>query len=294
MSLSGFLVYARTAILFFIKSMQLFSQFNQSLELFLSGNSVTLLVAYIAGVVTFFASCLLPLVPTYLAYLSGVSLQSEKAEQERFYVFRIALAFVAGFVITFVFLGMSINRLGTPLVQWRPIIEKLAGLLFILLGLFTLGFFKNSFLIQERKPAWKLCFDKLFGKKQVSALQIWLDNHSYVHAFLVGIGFAFGWTPCIGPVLAVILYWASQAQSAWHGGFLLFVYGLGLGTPFLLVGLLFQKLLPLLKRSQKFGHLLMKIAGIIIIISGFLLVFGQFQAASMQFTEFFQLHISAA
>ncbi len=274
--------------------MQLLTTINQNLELFLSGQSVTLLVAYVAGIVTFFASCLLPLVPSYLAYLSGVSLQSSKASEQRFYVFRIALSFVAGFILAFVLLGLSVNHFGSPLNQWRPVIERIAGVLFILLGLFTLGFFKNSFLIQERRPAWQQFFDRLLGKKQVSSIQTWIEEHALLHAFLVGIGFAFGWTPCIGPVLAVILFWASQADSTWQGGFLLFVYGLGLGTPFLLVGILFEKLLPYLKKSQKFGQIVMKIAGVVIIISGLLLLTGHFQTASMQVLEYLDLHLLAA
>lgn len=274
--------------------MQLLTQFNTYLELFLSGQSVTFLVAYVAGIVTFFASCLLPLVPTYLAYLSGVSLQSDKATTQRLYIFRIALAFVTGFVFAFVVLGMTINQFGSPFVTWRPIIEKVAGLLFIFLGLFTLGFFRNSILIQERKPAWKVFFDRILGKKQVSSIHLWIEDHAMVHAFLVGIGFAFGWTPCIGPVLAVILYWASQAQSTWHGGFLLFVYGLGLGTPFLLTALLFEKIVPVLKKSQKIGHYIMILSGIVIIISGILLLTGQFQTTSMKLIEILDLHLLAA
>lgn len=274
--------------------MQLLTSFNQSIELFLSGQSVTFFVAYSAGVVTFFASCLLPLVPSYLAYLSGVSLQSDQATEKRWYIFRISLAFVAGFIAAFVVLGMSINQLGSPFVQWRPVIEKVAGVLFILMGLFIVGFFRTSFLIQEKKPAWQRFFDTLLGKKQTSQLQTWIEDHVLVHAFLVGIGFAFGWTPCIGPVLAVILYWASHANTVWHGGFLLFVYGLGLGTPFLIVGLLFEKILPILKKSQKFGQVVMKAAGIVIIISGLLLLTGKFQSTSMLLLEMLDLHLLAA
>jgi len=263
-------------------------------ETFLSGNQINWYIAYLAGVVTFFASCLLPLVPTYLAYLSGVSLQTSRSVDRRWYIFRISLFFVAGFVAAFVVLGLMANQLGSPLAVWKPWIEKLAGVVFMFLGLFVLGAFDDSFFMTERKPAWKRFFERLLGVNRVSQVQLWLEQHAEVHAFLVGIGFAFGWSPCIGPVLAVILYWASQTATATQGALLLFIYGLGLGTPFLLTGLLFEKMIPILKQSRKATGIVMKVAGTVIFVSGLLLLLGEFQSVSMNLLNIFNLHGLAA
>ena len=110
------------------------------------GSQVNLLIAFIAGGVTFFASCLLPLVPTYLAYLSGVALNDDQASQKKWQVFRTGFLFVLGFIITFMLLGLAANKFASVIAPYRQIIEKIAGLLFITLGLFMMGVFKSNFL----------------------------------------------------------------------------------------------------------------------------------------------------
>ncbi len=115
------------------------------------GSRVNFLIAFLAGGITFFASCLLPLVPTYLAYLSGVALNDEQASQKKWQIFKTGLMFVVGFIITFIILGLLANRFAAVVAPYRQLIEKIAGILFIALGFFMMGVFKSTFLSQEKK-----------------------------------------------------------------------------------------------------------------------------------------------
>lgn len=229
------------------------------------GSQVNLLVAYLAGFVTFFASCLLPLVPTYLAYLSGVSLHDQQAESKRWQIFKSAFFFVVGFSLTFIILGATLNRFALVFSPYRTMIEKVMGGFFILMGLMMLGVFKTQFFSQEKKLD----------------LRGWFTNNRALHAIITGVAFGFGWTPCIGPVLAVILFWSSQQASLLQGIALLSAYSIGLGTPFLLVGLLFEKVMPLLKKYKKISFYINIVSGVVIILAGLLIVFDQFSTLSM-------------
>lgn len=233
--------------------------------LIFDGSKVNLLIAFAAGFVTFFASCLLPLIPTYLAYLSGVTLTDPQAGNKRWYVLETAFYFVVGFIGTFVILGLALSTFAATLAAYRPVIEKIAGLLFIVLGLFMLGVFKHQLFTQERRF-------------HVHGL---LVTHKRFHAILTGIAFGFGWTPCIGPVLSVILYWSTQQGSLAAGVLLLLVYGIGLGIPFLLVAVGFEKILPLLKKYQKISIYTNYISAAVIILAGVLMFTGEFQKLSL-------------
>lgn len=246
-----------------------------NLSTFLDGSQVTVGVAFLAGFVTFFASCLLPLVPTYLAYLSGVSLTTETATKQRWLVVRHAVLFVSGFVTTFFALGVFSYHLASQIAPYKPVIEKIAGLFFITLGLFMLGVFQHRWFIQERR------FD----------LHRMFNQHRFLHAVIMGVAFGFGWTPCIGPVLAVILYWSAQQATVWQGAGLLLVFGLGLGLPFLLVAIGFEHLIPLLKKYTKVSLYINRFAAGVIIIAGALLLTGQFQSMSAFFLQLFNIHL---
>jgi len=237
------------------------------------GSEVNLLIALLAGFLTFFASCLLPLVPTYLAYLSGVALSSDEASTKRWQIFRVALFFVIGFIGTFILLGLTLSQFSHLIAPYRSIIEKAAGILFIGMGLFMLGVFKSKYFTKEIK----MDVDGVFKK------------HKLAHATMTGIAFGFGWTPCIGPILALILYWSTQAGSTLRGIALLTAYGIGLGIPFLIVALGFEKVIPLLKKHGKIAKYASILAGLIVIISGILMFTGQFQTMSLYFTKFFDL-----
>ena len=242
------------------------------------GSQVNLFIALLAGTVTFFASCLLPLVPTYLAYLSGFALTDERAEQKRWHIFKRGLFFVIGFTVTFIILGLTINKFAAVITPYRELAEKLAGLLFVTLGLFMMGVFRSQFLSQERR------FD-LHGK---------LQGSGSLHAVLTGIAFGFGWTPCIGPVLAVILFWAAQAETAFKGAMLLTAYGIGLGIPFLVIGLGLERIIPWLKKKAKISQVVSIISGLLVLGTGVLLLMNQFQNLSLYLIQLFNLNSLSA
>ncbi|MBT3249766.1 MAG: cytochrome c biogenesis protein CcdA [Candidatus Pacebacteria bacterium] len=237
------------------------------------GSQVNFLIAFLAGITTFFASCLLPLVPTYLAYLSGITLNDEHASQKKWQVFKTGLMFVIGFIITFMILGLTANKFASVLHPYRQFIEKVAGVLFIALGFFMMGIFKNNLLSREKRF-------NVQGK---------FKKHRSLHAILTGIAFGFGWTPCIGPVLAVILFWAAQADSALKGTMLLTSYGVGLGVPFLIIALGFEKIIPWIKKHHQISRITSFISGLFILITGILLFTDQLQALSFYLLNFFNL-----
>ena len=244
----------------------------------LDGSQMNLLIAFVGGLITFFASCLLPLVPTYLAYLTGISSDAASDISQKNLVkrgvFVNGLVFTLGFIFVFVLLGASANTVGRALAEYTPIIQKLGGLFFILMGLFMLGLMRFSFLYKERKIE--------LPKK--------LSKWQKLNSLLVGMTFGFAWTPCIGPVLAVILYWSSQASTISQGIGLLLVYGIGLGLPFLVVALLFESLSTKLSRFSKFGAVLQKLAAIFIIIMGILLILNRVELISIRLLQLFNLN----
>ncbi len=241
----------------------------------LNTTNVTVWVAFIAGFVTFFASCLLPLVPTYLAYLSGVSLGSDQATQKRFLVIRAGGMFVLGFIATFVTMGMMLQRFMYLITPYRGLIVQIGGVLFVFFGLFVLGVFKSGFLNKEKKI-------DIHGKFQ---------NHRCVQSFAAGSVFSFAWTPCVGPILALILFWAAQADSAWKGFSLLLSYGLGLGVPFLIVAALFDRLIPILRKYTWVSKYAQIFSGAFLVVAGAAMLFGQFGSFAMQITRL--LHINS-
>ncbi|MCA9308328.1 sulfite exporter TauE/SafE family protein [candidate division WWE3 bacterium] len=236
----------------------------------LDGSQINLFIALIAGIITFFASCLLPLVPTYLAYLAGLSTTNDIKNKQ---VFINGVLFTLGFIIIFVLLGATANSLGRLLIEYKTLMQKLGGGMLIIMGLLMLEIYTPTFLYKERR----------------------LDAKSFrtkwqkVNSLLVGFTFGLAWTPCIGPVLAVILFWSSQTTSFLYGVSLLLAYGIGLGIPFIIIALFFEKLAPRLREFNRFGNVLQKVAGGIIIIMGILLILDKVQIISLKALELLQL-----
>ncbi len=239
------------------------------MEINFDGTNVSFLTAYLAGLLTFFASCILPLVPTYLGYLSGIAFKDLEKKENSLKIFKTALVFVLGFVISFVLMGLLIQKLTGSLVIYRPIIEKVSGLFFITFGLYILGIFKSGWLAKEKK----------------ANLHTFFENNLYLHAFFTGLGFGFSWTPCIGPVLAVILYWSAQAETSLIGSLLLISFGLGIGTPFLIVSLAFERLVPILKKYNKISKYITYLAGLVVLLFGILLILGKYQEFAIALTQ---------
>ena len=239
------------------------------------GSQISIGVAFLGGVITFFASCLLPLVPIYLAYLTGITLQ-EIDKRSRNQVLINAAAFVLGFMIVFAVLGMTATIIGNVLAVNRQLIQKIGGVGILVMGLFMLGHVKSDLLLKEARininlgSRWKL-----------------------LNSFFVGLTFGFAWTPCIGPVLATILIWASQTATFWRGTELLIAYGVGIGLPFLIVGMFFEFLSPKLKSLKRLGKVLYRAAAVIMILIGILLIAGKIDYISVRLLEFLNLRTLA-
>jgi cytochrome c-type biogenesis protein len=211
-------------------------------------DNVTLPLAVFGGLLSFASPCVLPLVPAYLGYLSGRAVTTSGGAFRRLDTFWHALAFVLGFSVIFVSLGASIGLLGKLLYDSLPLLQKIGGIIIVLFGLHTIGLFKIPLLYQERRVEIR--------KK---------DALGYVSSFLMGVFFSAGWVPCVGPILAAILLLASNVQTATQGAMLLGAYSLGLGIPFLAVGLAFNALSGPLRRLNR--HL-----GVVSVVSGAFLV----------------------
>jgi len=223
--------------------------------------NVTLIAAFAAGFLSFVSPCVLPLIPGYISFVSGVSVEEMKADAapatSRLQVFLTSLAFVIGFSLVFIALGASATAIGKFMFAKLPILSKLAGAILIVFGLHTMGVFRLAFLEVEkrvhadRKPAGPL------------------------GAMLVGVAFAFGWTPCIGPILGGILAIAGSKNSVGEGITLLAVYSLGLGIPFLLTSLAINQFFGAAKRIRRYYHAIELASGALLIAIGVLIITGQ-------------------
>jgi cytochrome c-type biogenesis protein len=232
---------------------------------------ITIFTALLAGAISFLSPCVLPLVPPYLVYVSGVSLDSIKdgAGVERGRVMAAALAFVAGFTTVFVLLGASASYAGQLLRENITILSAIAGVFIIVMGLHFLGVFRIGLFNREAryhatsKPAG------LLG------------------AYGVGLAFAFGWTPCIGPVLAAILTTAAQRDSVADGMFFLMIYSLGLGIPFLLAAFSVERFLRFSHRFKRHLGTIEKVMGGLLVVAGALFLSGGMQRLSFWLLETF-------
>ena len=214
-------------------------------------------IAFLAGFVSFVSPCVLPLVPAYLSFLTGSTLeelQSSMAAPARARVIAHAVAFIIGFTIVFVALGASASAIGGVLKTNRHIIAQVGGVIIIILGLQMVGVFRLKFLAMDKR------------------LHLQPGNRSFFMSGIVGVAFAAGWSPCIGPILAAILAIASQAGGAAQGAWLLFIYSMGLAVPFIALALAFGAVLPALNRMKRFLPALEIAAGVFMILVGIVLV----------------------
>jgi cytochrome c-type biogenesis protein len=216
-------------------------------------------VAFVAGLISFLSPCVLPLVPGYISIVSGSSLDQLKAQKEAS-LFRTVLmnsiTFIVGFSITFIVLGASATWLGQVLVSWRQLLDKIAGLVLIVFGVHVLGIVKINALYQ----------DKRFHNVE--------KPRGPVGSLVLGLAFAFGWTPCLGPILAGILAIASTKQTVTEGMLLLGVYSAGLGIPFLMTSLALNKFLSFYGRFKKHFHAVEMVSGALVIAVGIMMVTG--------------------
>lgn len=223
---------------------------------------VTLLAAFVAGILSFISPCVLPLIPGYISFISGLTLEEMQGagsvSTSRRQVIIASLAFVMGFTVIFVAMGASATALGKFLYNQAPILEKIAGTLLVIFGLHMMGVFRIRLLESDkriqsnRKPAGPL------------------------GAFLVGTAFAFAWTPCIGPILGGILAMASSRESVGEGMQMLAAYSLGLGIPFLLTSIAINQFFAAAATIRRHYRAIEIVSGALLIIVGLLIFFDQF------------------
>ncbi|MES2906835.1 MAG: cytochrome c biogenesis protein CcdA [Pseudomonadota bacterium] len=222
---------------------------------------MTFLTAFLAGLLSFVSPCVLPLVPAYLCYLAGSSFEDMTEgvtdRKLRRDVLIASLFFVLGFSLVFILLGASASAAGQLLRGYQDILSKIAGAAILVFGLHFLGALRLPFLNIEKRFSFP-------------------NGAGPGSAFLMGLAFAFGWTPCIGPVLAAILAVAARGESLVQGMLLLTSYALGLGVPFLLAGAALPLFLRVSKRVRRSIGWFEKIAGLGLVLTGLLLLFDKF------------------
>jgi cytochrome c-type biogenesis protein len=220
--------------------------------------------AFIAGLITFFAPCTLPLVPAYLGFISGVKQEDlqdpEKAKIARKNVLKNGLMFILGFSIVFIAFGLLIGLIGQGLSAYRSILQQVGGVLIIFFGLSMTGIFNISFLKSDKRIP----------------LPKWLNIGNPFSSLVIGGTFALGWTPCVGPILGSILLVASTSGTALSGGILLGIFSLGLGIPFFLVALLYSKAATGIKSMEKYLKYISMIGGVFLVFLGYLLLTDNF------------------
>jgi|Deesub1362B_J571_1020462.scaffolds.fasta_scaffold00163_42 cytochrome c-type biogenesis protein len=224
--------------------------------------NISLLLCFGAGFLSFISPCILPLIPSYFAFISGISIE-ELTQERNFKSARIgvilnSVLFIFGFSLVFIILGASATFIGKILLQNKRILEIIGGIIVIILGLHFTGLIRFRFLEKEKTIH--------LSKKPLG----------YLGSFLVGTAFAAGWTPCVGPILASILTLAASTQNVIKGIIMLAFYSLGLGIPFFIAGLLIHKFFEYFKIIRKHFKLITIIGGVFLILIGVMLLTGSF------------------
>ncbi|MDW7648288.1 MAG: cytochrome c biogenesis protein CcdA [Nitrospiraceae bacterium] len=219
--------------------------------------NISLVAAFSAGLLSFVSPCVLPLVPSYISYITGLSIEqlTDATVRSKFKKSIIvnALLFIAGFTAVFVSFGASASFIGQALMTYQDHIRRIGGILIIVFGLYLLGVLNISFLKMEHRFQ--------FRSRPVG----------YVGSFLIGVAFAAGWTPCVGPVLGTILLYASTTDSMMNGVLLLTSYSLGLGLPLFLTALGVDRFLAYFKQARLYLWAVSTVSGVLLIIVGIMI-----------------------
>jgi cytochrome c-type biogenesis protein len=218
------------------------------------------LAAFVAGLISFLSPCVLPLVPGYVSLISGAGVEELKTDQGQLFrkVMMNSAAFIIGFSIVFVTLGAISTEVGQLFAQYKTLLARVAGVVIILFGLHLTGVFQIKALLSDTR------------------LHSLKGSSTPWGAFVIGFAFAFGWTPCVGPILAVVLGFAAAQDTVVQGIFLLAVYSAGLAVPFLLTSLGIGSFLKFYNRFKFYMHALELASGGLLILLGILLVSGKF------------------
>jgi len=229
-----------------------------------------MLVALIAGLLSFASPCVLPIVPPYLAYMGGISMQEMTGDTKaRWRTILPAIFFVLGLSTVFLLMGFTASIFGSFFLKNQLLFSRISGLVVIGFGLHFIGVYRIKFLERDLR------------------LDAGDQGGSAFGAYVLGLAFAFGWTPCIGPQLGAILAMAASEASVTRGTVLLGTYAAGLGIPFLLAAIFIQRSMGLMNRMKKHMVLIEKAMGVLLIIVGVALVTGAFSAFSYFLLERF-------
>ncbi|HEX8959946.1 MAG TPA: cytochrome c biogenesis protein CcdA [Geobacteraceae bacterium] len=229
-------------------------------------SNITFVGAFIAGLLSFLSPCVLPLIPSYITYITGLSFADLQAEHPthkvRVQTMIHSLLFIGGFTAVFVLLGASATFIGGFLQEHMDLLRKIGGVLIVIFGVHVAGIFDIGILL---------------GEKRVT---IHRKPAGYAGSFVVGVAFAAGWTPCIGPILASILMVAATEETVYHGIALLLMYSLGLGLPFFLASLAMHQFLVVFNRFKKYIRLFEIVTGLFLILIGVLIFTNYFTILS--------------
>lgn len=222
------------------------------------------IAAFVAGLVSFLSPCVLPLVPGYVSLISGVGIEQIKSQESRLLrkIMLNSISFILGFSVVFITLGAISTEVGQLLARYKSTLAQVAGVVIILFGLHLTGIFRINALYADKR------LHNVKGGSTAGG------------AFLIGFAFAFGWTPCVGPILAVILGFAAAQDSVLKGIALLTIYSLGLAVPFLLTSLGLERFLKFYSRFRTHMHAVEVASGALLIALGVLLVIGRFTIIS--------------
>jgi cytochrome c-type biogenesis protein len=235
-------------------------------------NDISLPLAFLAGVLSFLSPCVLPLIPSYVSFITGISFKDLTVGTDRkkihYLTMTNSIAFILGFSTVFIALGVSSSAVGSFFFQYMDMIRIIGGVLVIIFGLFIAGILKLDFLMIQKKIS-------LSGKPA-----------GYIGTFVVGMTFAAGWSPCIGPILGTILVYAGSKGSALYGFQLLAAYSLGLALPFFLSALAINVFLSYSPKLAKFMRAIMLISGLLLIIFGILLLTDQIRVLTRLLPDF--------
>ncbi|MBW1650572.1 MAG: sulfite exporter TauE/SafE family protein [Deltaproteobacteria bacterium] len=213
--------------------------------------------AFIAGLLSFFSPCVLPLIPAYFTFITGYSIEELTNSESKKKIFLPVLAYIAGFSTVFIILGASASYLGQITYNYKEIIRYLGGIIIIILGTHLTGIFRIKWLE----------YDKRFNtnKKPLHFFSI----------FIIGAAFGAGWSPCIGPMLGSILIIAGSQETLWQGVWLLAIYSAGLAIPFIIIAVFINKILIFFKKAVTLLKYINIVAGIVLIAAGILLLFNK-------------------
>lgn len=235
-------------------------------------SDVTIAAALVAGVVSFLSPCVLPLVPPYLVFLAGTSLErfADKAPDQQVQRETVAAAvlFVVGFSTVFVALGASASAIGSLIRAYSGPLAIIAGVVIIVMGLHFLGVFRVALLMREKRA------------EVAKPVGLW-------GAYVMGLAFAFGWTPCIGPILAAILAVAASQKTVTHGAGLLAIYSLGLGIPFIIAAFAIEPFAAFLARFKRHLHRVEQAMGALLVLTGVAFLTGSLNQFSVFLLEVF-------